>query len=75
MNYQTPGWSHLGFWTGVAHGKFDMVINGHVESFTIILRETSTIGVYYSWETEVGVPGNYGNFCGACLNLYQPICI
>jgi hypothetical protein len=21
------------------------------------------------------VPGIYGKFCGACLNLYQPICI
>jgi len=43
MNYQTPGWSRLEYWTDVAHGKFDMVINGHVVCITIILRETSTI--------------------------------
>jgi hypothetical protein len=63
------------FWTGVAQEILEMVIKGEVGCFTLSQGRRPLFGVYYSWETELMVPGNYGNFCGAWLFLYQPICI
>lgn len=62
---QTSGWPIQEIWTGVAHIRIKMVINGQVGHFTIILGEIIILLGRLKLANQTSGPRTSCDFCGA----------